>query len=604
MTFFQFWRTYVQLVWPFKWHIAWALFWIVLAAVVDLVYPYMLKVIFDLVDAWVGSNLEPSWSTQVLTNTYGSDRNGLIYSAVAVLGLFFILRIIQAVIEYFSKLASLRFELEAERTLPVQVLEKLLSLSYAFHTNEHSGKKIEKIKKGTEAVGQVTYISFFHMIPTAVRIPVFLGMAFYFDWRIALALVVFMPIMILQERYAIHLTASNRRERHDEYENANSQAFEALSHIFTVWAFGQEGRERDRYEQRLSRIQNLSWDEQRVHHIARVSRTVMMAVTTSVVIGLCLYGIDQGRTSSGTLIMLVNLSNMIVGSTGTVVSHWNLILQQSEPMERVFKVMQREAQITQPEHAVTLDPLRGSLTFENVSFSYPDRKKTLSAINMAIPAGTTAGIVGESGCGKSTLLMLIMRLVDVDSGTLMVDGCDIRRLDLQGYRHQIGFVPQSVELFATTIAKNIAYGRPDASKEELIEAAKQANAHEFISKLADGYDTVVGERGAKLSGGQRQRISIARALLIDPRILIFDEATSDLDAYSEAKIQEALAKISLGRTTVIVAQRLSTIRDADQIFYIDEGQLVEEGTWKSLMALNGKFRELYDKGQVEQANDN
>ena len=200
--------------------------------------------------------------------------------------------------------------------------------------------------------------------------------------------------------------------------------------------------------------------------------------------------------------------------------------------------------------------------------------------------------------------MLIMRLVDVDSGTLMVDGCDIPRLDLQGYRHQIGFVPQSVELFATTIAKNIAYGRPDASKEELIEAAKQANAHEFISKLADGYDTVVGERGAKLSGGQRQRISIARALLIDPRILIFDEATSDLDAYSEAKIQEALAKISLGRTTVIVAQRLSTIRDADQIFYIDEGQLVEEGTWKSLMALNGKFRELYDKGQVEQANDN
>ena len=269
--------------------------------------------------------------------------------------------------------------------------------------------------------------------------------------------------------------------------------------------------------------------------------------------------------------------------------------------QRIFEILDRVSSVPEPAKPVPIDKLRGELEFRHVGFRYGNRK-VIRDFSLKIAAGEMIGLVGHTGAGKSTLINLVCRFFDVAEGSILVDGVDIRSYKVEPYRRNVGIVLQDPFLFYGTIAENIAYGLPNATRQQIIDAAKAARAHEFILQLADGYDSLVGERGQSLSGGERQRISIARALLIDPRILILDEATSALDSTTERQIQEALQNLVRGRTTIAIAHRLSTLSQADRIMVIERGRLVEIGTHDELLKLNGAYAALH-KAQQELTKD-
>jgi ATP-binding cassette subfamily B protein len=270
---------------------------------------------------------------------------------------------------------------------------------------------------------------------------------------------------------------------------------------------------------------------------------------------------------------------------------------------RVFEILDEEAEIKSKESAIKPGKVKGQVEFKNVSFTYKGEKQpSLLGIDFSVEPGQTIGIIGATGSGKTTLINMIPRFYDVDEGAVLIDGEDVRNYDLIELRRNIGLVLQTSLLFSSTIRENIAFGNPDASEEEIVKAAEAALAHEFIIKLPEGYDTVVGERGITLSGGQRQRVAIARALLVNPSILIMDDSTSSVDTETEHKIQQALDKLIANRTTIIIAQRLSSVRDADLILVMDEGQIKERGKHADLLKMNGLYKEIYDLQLTQQEN--
>jgi ATP-binding cassette, subfamily B, bacterial MsbA len=387
----------------------------------------------------------------------------------------------------------------------------------------------------------------------------------------------------------------------DKIAEANASAEEAITGIRVVKSFTAEGLEQQRYANTIADSYQIALRRARVR--AGFIPTIIAAMFIGIGIVLW-YGsrlLLNGDLLWGDFIAFMLLTVLVAGSIGGFTGLYSQLQEAIGASKRIFELLDTTSDLPEAVSPKTLTNVQGRVSFEHVFFRYGDRGEdwVLRDLSLEARVGEVIALVGPSGAGKSTLITLIPRFYDPTEGRILLDGTDIRDLELQNLRSNIGIVPQETQLFSGTIAENIRYGRQNASDEEVTEAAKAANAHDFISGFPDGYKTIVGERGVKLSGGQRQRVAIARALLKNPRILILDEATSSLDSESESLVQEALETLMQGRTTFVIAHRLSTIRNADRILVLDRGQIAEQGTHDELMRKAGLYKELHDKQFLE-----
>lgn len=417
------------------------------------------------------------------------------------------------------------------------------------------------------------------------------------DAGLALYMMLIVPPMILSVMVFGRFIRRMSKKLQDAIALTNGRVQEVLGAIMTVQAFTQETREKDRYAEGVEVAFGtaLSLARWRATFMSVSSLSGFLALAFVVWLGG--HRVAAGELDPGGLMAFVLYTTIVALALASLSNMWTALQRAAGATERLYAIIDAVPDVRNPETPDEMPPGGSPLRFENVTFAYEGRPDdaVLQDIDLTIEAGTTVALVGPSGAGKTTLTALVPRFYDPSEGSVTLGGTDLRSLSLDALRERIALVPQDPVLFSGTIAENIAYGRPGASTSEVIEAAKQANVHEFVVAFPDGYDTLCGERGVQLSGGQRQRVAIARAMLADPDLLILDEATSNLDAESEALIQDALRRVTHGRTTLIIAHRLSTVRDADLIVVLDDGRLAEKGNHDTLMAAGGVYKRLVER---------
>ena len=475
------------------------------------------------------------------------------------------------------------------------LFEHLQSLSLTFFENQRSGDLISRLSNDTtlmQALFTSPVAALLGAPPTCLAMLVIM---LVLNWRLSIAILVLLPIV---SGLAAWLGSKLKRySRRVQARMADLVAFveQTLSGMRVVQAFGMERHVAELFEKANQLTFRAAMRQARVR--SANAPVAGLLLTVGIVTALLVGGneIIAGRMEASDLVTFV-LAMQLLGSNVSRFTRLNLTVQQGAgACGRIWEIMDVAPDLTDAPDAIDMTDTEGRVTFRDVSFAYDkDLSPVLSDVDLDISAGEVLAVAGPSGAGKSTLANLVPRLYDVTSGQVLVDSVDVRKLKRASLRRLVGIVPQETLLFGTTVKENIAYGRPEASEDEIVAAAKAAQAHGFISALAEGYDTQIGERGVKLSGGQRQRVAIARALLRNPRILILDEATSSLDAESESAVHTAINRLLDGRTALIIAHRLSTIRDADRILVLDRGRIVEEGTHEQLMRSGGLYRALYE----------
>jgi subfamily B ATP-binding cassette protein MsbA len=416
---------------------------------------------------------------------------------------------------------------------------------------------------------------------------------FVTNWKLTALMLSIVPVVVLAAVYFGRRLRKVSREFQDRVADANARAEETISGIRVVQSFTAETVETQRYNQLIGQSFQVALRRARIR--ATFNPIIVFAMFSAVGLVLWFGGrlVIAGEISPGQLIAFLIYTITVAGSVAGFTGLFSQFQEALGASSRIFELLDERSELAEPEHPAQPSPT-GLVSLDQVRFSYGDRGEVLGGVSLKAYPGQVVALVGPSGAGKTTLVSLIPRFYDVTAGSITVDGTDIRQFNLEGLRQQIGIVPQETLLFSGSIAENIGYGRPGASQAEIEQAAQAANAHDFICSFPQGYQTVVGERGIKLSGGQRQRVAIARALLKNPRILILDEATSSLDSESEALVQEALERLMQGRTTFVIAHRLSTVRNADQIVVLEAGRVAQQGQHEELLAQGGLYRELYE----------
>ncbi len=483
----------------------------------------------------------------------------------------------------------------AMRRLSTRVLEHLHRLSLRFHLDRRTGAVSRDLERGTRSVSQILNYMAFSILPTLVE---FSLVAFILlrDYNAVFALAMFGSIIVyVLVTFAITEWRMDFRHHMNRLDSeANTQAFDGLINYETVKYFGNERMELSRYDGTLAEWEGWAVKSQTSMSILNFGQGAVIASGVTLVMFLAMRGVATGEIGIGDLVLLNAFLLQLFLPLGFLGIVYRQIKYSLADMDLIFKLLERVPEITDRPAATELRVTGGSICFDRVDFGYQPERQILHGLNLEVPAGKTIAVVGHSGAGKSTLARLIYRFYDVDAGRITIDGQDIREVTQDSLRAAIGIVPQDTVLFNESIYYNIAYGRPGATREEVEHAATMAHIRGFIEGLPDGWDTVVGERGLKLSGGEKQRVAIARAILKDPRILIFDEATSSLDSRTEQAIQETLAEVAAQHTTLVIAHRLSTVVDADQILVMSAGRVIERGSHAELLAADGVYREMWE----------
>jgi len=415
----------------------------------------------------------------------------------------------------------------------------------------------------------------------------------YLNWKLTgLILLILPPLMIFARVFGKRLRLFSEKLQ-DQVAQAVVVLEEVASSIKIVKSFTRENYERDRFTNQIETAFEKAIDKLKISSFFGPFILGLTFLVSAVLIWYGGYQVMSGATTPGELAAFFLYALIVAGPIGTFVRLYTQIQEASGAIRRVYEILDSQPAIKNPDNPVFLENINGRIQFENVSFGYSEKSEILHNISFSIQPGQTVALVGPSGAGKSTVIKLLHRFFDISQGSIRLDGHNIKELDLKSFLSQIALVPQETLLFGGTVKENILYGKLDASEEELEEAARKANAHDFIVELEKGYETIVGEKGTKLSGGERQRIAIARAILKDPKILVLDEATSSLDNRSESLIQDAIETLMQNRTTFIVAHRLSTIHQADQIIVLENGKVVEIGQHEDLMDNKNLYYNLY-----------
>ncbi|RZV03137.1 UNVERIFIED_ORG: ATP-binding cassette subfamily B protein [Serratia quinivorans] len=503
-------------------------------------------------------------------------------------------RIGAALFEELRNVMFVHVSQNATRLLGLRVFRQLHALSLRFHLERQTGGLSLSIERGTQAVATVLSRLLFSIFPILFEITlVSVIMWHLLNGWFALAILATVGCYILFTVMAVSWRTRFRRELNQANADANTKSIDSLLNYETVKYFGNEDFEADRFNMSRRLYEYAAIKNQFSFTALNLGQTAIISIGLIVMMAMAAQGIVQGRMTVGDFVLVNAYLLQLYQPLNFFGFIYAEVRQALIDMENMFDLLQEEQEIVDKPDAVTLQLKAGEVCFDSVSFGYDARRPILKNVSFTIPAGNTVAVVGASGAGKSTLSRLLFRFYDVNSGIISIDGQDIRSLKQASLRGAIGIVPQDTVLFNDTLGYNIGYGKTGSSQEEIERAARLAHIHDFIVSLPDGYETRVGERGLKLSGGEKQRVAIARTILKNPAILVFDEATSALDTQTEREIQSHLREVSRDHTTLVIAHRLSTVVDADEIIVLEAGEIVERGRHEALLASNGRYAAMW-----------
>lgn len=546
------------------------------------------------------------WATDALANNPTTLSDWLPFLVGAPLALTVIYGIARVGAAAFVQLRDAIFApvfMHAVRTLALQTFSHLHHLSLRFHLERKTGGLTRVLERGRNGIEEMVRLGLNQLVPVIIEVSLIIAVLLYlFDWRYVVVLVAMVVGYMAYTIKATEWRIAIRAQMNESDTDANAKAIDSLLNYETVKYFGAEARETARYDRSMARYERNSIKAYTSLAWLNFGQAAIFALGLTISMVMCVQGFRAGTNTVGDFVlinaMLIQLY-IPLNFMGTV---YREIKQATLDIEQMFQLIGRDPEIQDRPGAPPLVVRAGTVTFEDVHFAYVPERPILRGVSFEVPAGRTVAIVGPSGAGKSTISRLLFRFYEPQAGRILIDGQDIAGIQQVSLRSAIGMVPQDTVLFNDTLEYNLRYGRPEATEGEIEEAARLAQIDRFIKSLPEGYQTSVGERGLKLSGGEKQRVAIARTILKGPPVLVLDEATSALDSFTEKEIQDALDRVSQGRTTLVIAHRLSTVVNADEIIVLDKGVIVERGHHRDLLAADGVYAALWNRQrQVDEA---
>ena len=583
----------MQGLWPYLWpvgradlraRVMWGLLLLVLAKVATMTTPFFFKWATDAVAASEGA-------------TISTDTIALLIATPVMLTLAYgFSRVVMAGLTQWRDGLFAKVAIHAVRRLALETFEHMHALSLRFHLERKTGGLTRVLERSRDGIETIVRMLVLHGGPTILEFVMVIGILLWqFDWRYAVVTVLmifaYTAFTLLMTNYRMGIRAAMNESDTD----ANAKAVDSLLNYETVKYFGAEKWEAARYDRSMARFEKATIHTHTSLAWLNAGQAIIFTAGLTAVMALCVFDIRAGRQSVGSFVMVNAMMIQLYQPLNFLGMIYREIKQSLIDIEAMFAILARPPEIKDTTNAPPLALSGGTVKFEDVRFSYDPDREILKGVSFEVPAGRTVAIVGPSGAGKSTISRLLYRFYDIKSGRITIDGQDIRQVEQDSLRAAIGMVPQDTVLFNDTLAYNIRYGRQTASDAEVARAAELAQIDDFVKRTPKGYATEVGERGLKLSGGEKQRVAIARTILKDPPILILDEATSALDSHTEREIQDALERVSRGRTTLVIAHRLSTVVGADEIIVLEHGRIAERGTHGELMQKNGLYHSMWER---------